>query len=178
MSDFLAKVIFLSTGFPLSALLRAWNYWTKIDDTLLVGCAPLEFLSHPQWLKRNGVSAIINMCSEYSGPRVVYDRLGIEQLCLPTLDHHEVSLENILRALEFIKRCKSEQKRVLVHCKAGNGRAASIALCWMMLENPQKSAKVLNEELGKKRKVRPFMFQQTNIKAFDAVRRTVSHHYI
>jgi atypical dual specificity phosphatase len=113
-----------------------------VDDTLLVGCAPMSLLDHPTLLNKLGVHAVINMCYEYDGPKSSYAKLDIKQLHQPTIDHTEVSLGNILQAIDFIKKYKSRGERVLVHCKAGNGRAASIALCWMMHEQKEKTSMV------------------------------------
>ena len=43
------------------------------------------------------------MCEEYRGPIKTYDRLGIEQLYLPTTDHFEPSVEDMKVC---IKMCK------------------------------------------------------------------------
>ncbi|RYH29161.1 hypothetical protein EON65_09540 [archaeon] len=145
LPDPIAKVVskmFFHPTFPITALLRLGNYWTKIDDTLLMGCAPFDMFDHPKALKNMGVDAVINMCYEYDGPIGAYEKLGIKQLRLPTVDHNEVPLFYIMEAMDFIQKCKEKGQKVLVHCKAGNGRAASIALCWMMRQNRDKSAKV------------------------------------
>eukprot|EP01039_Chlorochromonas_danica_P002220 gene2220-2424_t len=165
-----SKVFFYPT-FPITALLRLGNYWTRVDDTLLVGCAPMDILDHPAILKRLGVSYVINMCLEYPGPTKAYEKLGIEQLYLPTLDHTEVPVEYILQAVKLISAAKLAGKKVLVHCKAGNGRAASVALSWMMHENLDKNPQELNELLLRKRKVRAKMFKQRNILDYDKIRR-------
>jgi atypical dual specificity phosphatase len=45
-------------------------------------------------------------------------------------------------AVEFISSFKEKGEKVYIHCKAGHGRAASVALCWLIHENPNMSAKV------------------------------------
>lgn len=144
LPDPLARVaskLFFFPTFPITALLRVGNYWTVVDETLIMGCAPMSILNHPSILEERGVKTVINMCYEYAGPRD-YEKFGIRQLHLPTLDHTEVSLDYINKAIACINDCKKRGEKVLVHCKAGNGRAASIALCWMMHENKDKTAKV------------------------------------
>lgn len=166
MARVVSKLFFYPT-FPITALLRLGNYWTKVDDTLLMGCAPMDLLDHPAILKNMGVTAVVNMCYEYPGPKASYARLGIQQLHLPTLDHSEVSLADMKQAVAFIQGCKKRGEKVLVHCKAGNGRAASVALCWMVHEQRDKSAKELNELLLKKRRVRGSMYKQRNVISFE-----------
>lgn len=79
------------------------------------------------------------MCCEYSGPVQSYKEIGIKQLRLPSVDHFEPSLEYMQDAVNFIALHKKRNEKVYVHCKAGHGRAASIALCWMIYEHRDSS---------------------------------------
>lgn len=45
----------------------------------------MGFLGHVDELHAKGVVGVINMCGEYRGPVEDYDRLGVEQLWLPTV---------------------------------------------------------------------------------------------
>lgn len=141
MSKIVSKIYFLPT-FPITILMRLGNYWTIIDDTLLLGCAPMGFLGHPSQLHKLGVRGVINMCYEYNGPKGYYSALGIRQLHLPTVDHFEPTVSQMAEAVRFIQEYKNKGEKVYVHCKAGHGRAASIAMCWMMNELPDVTPKV------------------------------------
>lgn len=143
VSKVVSKVFFLPT-FPITALMRVGNYWSELDDTLILGCAPMGIAGHPGELYNKGVRGVVNMCYEYPGPTSSYSNLGIKQLYLPTVDHFEPSLESMTKAVAFIQEHKDRGEKVYVHCKAGHGRAASIALCWMLKQNPGKTAKVEN----------------------------------
>lgn len=136
-----AKLLFYPT-YPLTALLRLGNLWTPLDDTVVLGCAPMALLNHPSKLYSMGVRGVVNMCDEYDGPVSEYDRLGIVQLRLPTVDHYESSLKQLQTGVAFIAGCKARGDKVFVHCKAGHGRAAAMALCWLLHSNPRMSAKV------------------------------------
>ena len=141
LSKVVSKMFFLPT-FPITALMRLGNYWTKLDDTLILGCAPMGIMGHPNELYKLGVRGVVNMCYEYPGPISSYDTLGMKQLYLPTVDHYEPSLEYMTQAVKFIQEHQDRGEKVYVHCKAAHGRAASIALCWMMKQHPGKTAKV------------------------------------
>lgn len=82
------------------------------------------------------------MCYEYGGPKRSYERLGIQQLHFPVVDHTEASLEHLKDAVAFIKQYRDRGEKVLVHCKAGHGRGASVALAWMMHEHPDMESEV------------------------------------
>jgi atypical dual specificity phosphatase len=95
----------------------------------------MAILGHPQSLWAAGVRGVVNMCCEYGGPVDAYKTIGIKQLRLPSVDHFEPSIEYMSDAVKFIDSFKKRGEKVYVHCKAGHGRAASIALCWMIYEH-------------------------------------------
>lgn len=160
-----SKILFYPT-FPITAMLRLGNYWTKVDETLYLGCAPMGFLNHPETMHKLGIRGVVNMCYEYPGPKSKYEKLGILQLHLPTVDHTEPTVESLKRAVKFIADHKEKGEKVYVHCKAGHGRAAAVALSWLIHENRDVNTSDLNAALRQKRKVRPTLYNQSNIIQF------------
>lgn len=136
-----SKLYFYPT-FPLTLLSRLGNFWTCVDKTVFLGVAPMKILGVPKMLHKQGVRGVVNMCYEYGGPTEEYARLGIEQLHLPCVDHCEPSVEQLNQAVTFIKKFQEKGEKVYVHCKAGHGRGASVALGWMMTQNKETSPKV------------------------------------
>lgn len=61
-----------------------------------------------------------------------------------------------------------EQKRVYVHCRAGHGRSAAVALAWLMYKHPDSDPRLLNQELCQLRDVRKTLWKQPNIREFHA----------
>jgi atypical dual specificity phosphatase len=55
---------------------------------------------------------------------------------------------------------------VYVHCKAGHGRGAAVAYCWLAYQNKNMSPKAINELLSSKRKVRKSLYKQKSILAY------------
>lgn len=106
------------------------------------------------------------MCKEYKGPVSKYKILGMDELYLPTVDHFEPTVEDLERAVKFIRKHEAEGKKVYVHCRAGHGRSAAVVLAWLMTKDPDVDVKVLNEELCGIRNVRSTLWKQTNIKEF------------
>eukprot|EP00445_Apocalathium_hangoei_P070137 CAMPEP_0204138146 /NCGR_PEP_ID=MMETSP0361-20130328/17815_1 /ASSEMBLY_ACC=CAM_ASM_000343 /TAXON_ID=268821 /ORGANISM="Scrippsiella Hangoei, Strain SHTV-5" /LENGTH=302 /DNA_ID=CAMNT_0051091925 /DNA_START=26 /DNA_END=931 /DNA_ORIENTATION=+ len=152
---------------------RCWQQgkglWCEVDDTLLLGVVPLAWLGLPSALHKLGVRAVVNMQDEYCGPEAAYGRLGIEQLWLPTVDHEEPRLDDLRQACRFIERHRAHGTRVYVHCKAGHGRGGAVALAWMAFSRrPLKDddLRLLNAELLAKRRVRPRLHAQPNLRAF------------
>ena len=111
-------------------VLRLWNWWDQIDTLLFVGARP--FKSDVRRLHDIGVRAVVNTCEEYAGPVDAYSECGITQLHLPTVDFTSPSFADVRTGIEFIEDSLSQGHAVYVHCKAGRGRSATIALCWLM----------------------------------------------
>lgn len=169
LSGFVSKTLFYPT-LPIT-LSRRINKWvTPIDDTVLLGGAPLSFLNMPKYLHKQNVKGVINMCEEYKGPLKQYAKLGIEQLHLPTADHFEPTFEDMKSAVEFINEFKASNEKVYVHCRAGHGRSAAIALAWWMSEYDgdltEDDVEQLNKELCGLRNVRETLFKQPNVNRF------------
>lgn len=158
---------------PLT-ILKSWSkgkgLWCAIDDTVVLGMAPV-CPGQPGILHTLGVRAVVNLTTEYAGPTKKYRQLELEQLHLPTVDHHEPSLAYLVRAVKFIEERRLRGHRVYVHCKAGHGRAGAVALAWLCYSRGQTSAEdlaALNGELLSKRHVRPRLHLQPNVRAFAA----------
>ena len=66
-------------------------------------------------------------------------------------------------AVAFIKKFKDRNEKVYIHCKAGHGRAASVAFCWLMSQHPTASPFDMNTVMVSKRKVRKSLYRQKNV---------------
>jgi len=166
LGKYLSRLFLLPT-LPMTMLQRSANYFSSIDRTILLGAVPLRCLSHVGRLKGIGVTGIVNVMDEYEGPSRSYLSDGIQQLHLPTVDHAEPSVEQLKEAMNFIEDHRSKSGRVYIHCKAGHGRSAAVALAWLVyhqgctLENGQ-------QQLNAVRKVRRRLFDQKNLRTFAA----------
>lgn len=107
---------------------RRW--WNEIDQGVLLGAIPSR--TGLERLHRLGVRSVVNMCAEYQLPAEVYDQYEMAALHLPTVDRCAPSHEDVCRAVAFISRQREQGDAVYIHCRAGRGRGATIALCWMI----------------------------------------------
>ena len=114
----------------LGRVLKVRHWWDEVDPLVILGAMPLQ--SDPQALFELGVRGVINTCKEYPGPTQEYQRLGMEQLWLPTVDFNPPSVEDITRGVDFIQRHATQGHKVYVHCKAGRARSATIVICWLV----------------------------------------------
>lgn len=123
---------------------RAW--WSRVDEHVILGAVP--FRSDVQRLHGEGVIGVINTCHEYGGPCLEYDRVGIVQLHLPTIDFTPPTLEDVQRGVDFIREHAASGRTVYVHCKAGRARSATIVACWLIASrsiSPEEAQRILLE---------------------------------
>ena len=114
----------------LGRWLKVRNWWDAVDQHLIVGAFP--FARDVPKMSQEGVQAVVNTCEEYEGPVEQYEKFGIEQFRMPTIDFTHPSYEDVCRAVEFIELSVAQGKTVYVHCKAGRARSATVAICWLM----------------------------------------------
>ncbi len=130
----LIRLIFIPTllwNLFLGRLLKIRRWWDELDgEPIILGALP--FSRDVTHLLEVGVTGVINMCIEYPGPKTTYEKYGVQQLWLPTVDFTPPRLEDIHRAIDFIDKHVASGGKVYVHCKAGRGRSATVVLCWLM----------------------------------------------
>ncbi len=114
----------------LGRVLKSRRWWDSIDPHVIVGARP--FTRDVTLLYGQGVRAVVNTCEEYAGPVIEYDRLGIEQLHIPTTDFTHPRLDDVKTAVEFVQHHVTLGDTVYIHCKAGRARSATVALCWLI----------------------------------------------
>lgn len=57
---------------------------------------------------------------------------GVQRSWFPTIDYQPPSLHSISEGVRVIEECKRRQESVYVHCKAGKGRSAMVATCYLI----------------------------------------------
>jgi predicted protein tyrosine phosphatase len=80
--------------------------------------------------ERTGITVVVNMRGEYqdvfiSPPPVAY-------LWLPVEDHFDPTAEQLLLGAQFIDAAVKAGHRVLIHCKVGVGRSATMAAAYLI----------------------------------------------
>jgi len=163
----LASRVYFWPTLPITIVMRWGNLITDMDATVIMGIAPVAFSSHPAALRMLGVRGVVNLCDEFHGPAHLYEQLGMQELWLPTVDHHEPSLEALKLAVNFISRFKEMNQKVYVHCKAGHGRSAAVVFCWLFTQlHPSMKPVVIARSMESKRKVRKNIHLQSIVSIF------------
>ena len=162
---FVAATCYYPTlGFSrLMVLTGIWHAWDWIDEFVALGGRPTRRTLRQ--LANEGVRGVVNFCAEYRGDATTLAALGIEQLHLPTTDYCPLADEDVRRSIQFIRGWSSRGGRVFLHCKAGQGRSAAAALCYLM-ETDRLTA---TQGVARLRRVRPHVMRR--IEQLDVVRR-------
>lgn len=129
------RVLFLPTlvwNVILSDVFGLRRWWHRVDELVVLGALPFPWLVGR--MADEGIGAVVNTCEEYRGPVAAYRRAGIEQLHIPTPDYTPPARADLDLALAFMREHTGRGRSVYVHCKAGRGRSATVALCWLMAE--------------------------------------------
>jgi len=169
----IARILFYPTlgwNLLLHRLLPARRWCDRIDEHVILSALP--FASDVPALQGEGVRAVVNTCEEYAGPVAAYAAHGIEQLRIPTVDFTPPRLEDIERAIVFMEAQAARGATILVHCKAGRGRSATVAACWLIARHglsPEAAQARLQE---KRPHVLPTVARRQVVRDFAARRRS------
>ena len=145
-------------------VLKRWNWWDLVDDTVIIGALPS--VSHVEELKELGVTGVVNTCEEYGGPVAQYEIADIEQLYVPTVDFTHPTLESVEQGVEFIQRHSEGQGLVYVHCKAGRARSATIVVCWLIHAHGMTPQEAQSHLQQKRKHVNPRVFERAVVRAY------------
>lgn len=107
------------------------NWWDRIDEHVVLGAWPFA-RDVKKMAEQENVKAVVNTCEEYEGPIEEYQKYGIDQMRMPTIDFTHPKFEDVCRAVEYVNENVEAQRTVYIHCKAGRARSATVAICWLM----------------------------------------------
>ena len=140
---------------------RRW--YDRVDAKVIIGALPLKRqLDTLSRIER--VTGVINFCDEFSG-HPDYERYGMRQLRLPTLDYCAPTTQQLEAGLDFIRR-QPAGGTVYVHCKAGRGRAGTMLMAYLMDErglSPEKAQHALSEA---RPHVSPRLWRRPSVREF------------
>lgn len=151
----------------LGRVLRVRRWWDRVDEHLILGALP--FSHDVPALAAEGVRGVINTCEEYAGPEKAYERSGIAQLRLPTIDFTHPSLESVERGVAFIDEHVATGHSVYVHCKAGRARSATVAICWLVASRGLPLAEAQQLLLAKRPHVNARLASRPVVQEFCAI---------
>ena len=106
-----ARLVFYPTllwNMLLGRWLRVRNWHDHIAPHVIVGAFP--FRRDVAGLAAAGVRAVVNTCEEYGGPTAEYEKHGIEQFYMPTIDFTHPAYDDVCRCLLYTSPSPRDQR--------------------------------------------------------------------
>ena len=129
------------TGVPLA-------YNSRITPHLWVG--PQFNARGKRYLERRGVTGSVNLRVEFDDAA---NGLALADYCyLPTVDDDSPSPDHFQKGVDFIRSVVKEGGQVYIHCKAGVGRAPTMAAAYLVAEGMS-----VDEAIALIKRTRPFI---------------------
>ncbi|KAI8059162.1 protein-tyrosine phosphatase-like protein [Gongronella butleri] len=164
---FLVSLYYNKIAVNLFGCVNGWHWYDLLDDRVFLGALPTPALIRD--LKtRKQLSVVINLCAEFPGFDDTYQDMDVLQIRLPTPDFTTPSVDllhtGVDTMLDIIRQ--DHQSSIYIHCKAGRGRSATLALCFLLRKyalSPAEAQEILlqhrpqaDKHLHKQMEVRTF----------------------
>lgn len=137
MHRVIARLLYLPTVLRL-LLLRGPNskWYSRVDDTVILGALPLRNQTK-ELVEEQNVRAVLSFNQSYelilfTNSHKDWAKHGVRQFVFPTWDFQPPKIQYIEEGLSVIDEEKQKKNCVYVHCKAGKGRSAVMATCYVM----------------------------------------------
>jgi atypical dual specificity phosphatase len=140
------------------------TFFTWVRDARLAASGRPYSKSQVDWLRENGVTAILTLNEE---PLPGDWTSGMETRHIVLKDHAPLSSSDMQAGADYIALALSEGKVVLVHCVAGKGRTGCVLAAYAMVYEGKTARQALEEM----RSIRPGSVeypQESNVLQFEA----------
>jgi len=122
----------------------------NIDDDLYLGSA--AHASQLELLERLGITALLNVspnCKNHWPEKFEYQTIPVEDNSTADIKAH------FNQAIAFINHIKAKNGKILVHCKAGVSRSATLCLAYLISNRKMNLDEAYNEIKQKRRVISP-----------------------
>lgn len=102
-----------------------------ITNQLAVGHAPMSY-DDLDFLRRQGIGAIVNLCAEFCDLHEIEQKHGFEVYYLPVHDNEAPSETSLEKGLDWLDEAIYLGKKVLVHCRHGIGRTGTFVAAYLL----------------------------------------------
>ncbi|MFO7634546.1 MAG: dual specificity protein phosphatase [Caldilinea sp.] len=122
--------------------------YSRVTPQLYVG--PQFNARGKRHLEQAGITAVVNLRTEFDDAA---HGLAFPQYCyLPTVDDDSPSIKHFQKGVDFIHAVVEEGGKVYIHCKAGVGRAPTMAAAYLIARGYS-----LDDALALIERTRPFI---------------------
>jgi protein-tyrosine phosphatase len=104
---------------------------TWVTSNLAVGHAPMSY-EELDSIKELGITAIVNLCGEFSDLHEIEEKAGFEVFWIPIPDETAPRMAEMEEGLEWLDEAVYLGKKVLVHCRHGIGRTGTFVTAYLL----------------------------------------------
>lgn len=124
------------------------NFSWLIEGEIAGMAKPASTVSDFEFLKDNNIDAIVSL-SEFPLDENLVEEFGFEVKHIPVRDFESPRMEQVEDFLKFVKKIRTDGKKLVVHCDAGAGRTGTMLACYLVSKG-YDAAKAI-EEVRRKR---------------------------
>lgn len=118
------------------------TFFTWVRDARLAASGRPYSKAQIDWLKDNGVNAILTLTEE---PLPTDWTEGVENHHIALSDHAPLSASQMKLGADYIASALTDGKVVLVHCLAGKGRTGCVLAAYMMAYEGKTARQAIDE---------------------------------
>ncbi|CAI8019909.1 Phosphatidylglycerophosphatase and protein-tyrosine phosphatase 1 [Geodia barretti] len=154
------------------------NWYDRVDDTVILGALPFRSQTK-ELVEREKVTATISVNEWYeiqffTNNKKEWEAHGVTQHWFETVDFQPPSLDNIREGLEVINQVKASGNSVYLHCKAGKGRSAVVAACYLIKDRNLSVGEAIDFLRSKRPQISINKFQRQRVTEFLELSKTKS----
>ncbi|MDO6526029.1 diacylglycerol kinase family protein [Motilimonas sp. 1_MG-2023] len=105
------------------------------------------FPSDIETLKAEGVTAILDVTSEFDGFNWSAEQEGLYYLNIPILDHFSPTEAQLQHAIRWIGAQHKLKQKVVVHCALGRGRSFYMTCAYLLMSEPDLTVREAIEKI-------------------------------
>lgn len=105
----------------------------EINQQLFLACR--LFPSDIDYLRKMGVTAILDVTAEFDGLDWSAKNEQLDYLNLPVLDHKSPHPQELVKAIHWIENHISTSNAVVIHCALGRGRSVLVMAAYLLSKN-------------------------------------------
>ncbi|XP_068236207.1 dual specificity protein phosphatase 23-like [Palaemon carinicauda] len=109
--------------------IEPWNF-SWVVERVLCACSWPETDSEINWLRKQGVKAIISLSEERQPPPSAKPDMDCHVIAVEEFE--PPTMEQITRFIDICEKMTAENKPVCVHCRMGLGRTGVMLACYFV----------------------------------------------
>ena len=107
------------------------NFSWLIENEIAGMARPVSLVNDFEYLKKNDIDAIVSL-TEKPLQKSLIEEFGFEYSHLPILDFRIPTFDQIGEFLSFVKRIRSQRKKIVIHCDSGMGRTGTMLSIYLV----------------------------------------------